>query len=134
MKPTLTLTLACLTILAVAGCSNRPTGSFEKDGTRVFESYGQSGNVTKKVTIPSGTMSLRLKMDCINDSGDIKVEAAGTGWGDIPCGEESNGQGYIGLSTEKGKTFDRDQTIKVTAPADATWSVAVDALDTPEMD
>jgi hypothetical protein len=133
MKSTLGLTF--LTILSLAGCSSgaQPAASFEKDGTRVFESYDLSGNVTKKVTIPAGTMSLRLKMDCINDSGDIKVEAA-TGWGDLPCGKESNGQGYIGLSAVKGKPFDRNQTIKVTAPAEARWSVAVDALDTPEMD
>lgn len=131
MKPY--LALGCLSIVALAGCSDdtaKPTSSFKHEGTRVFESYGQNGNFTKKVTIPPGTKSLRLKMDCINASGDIKVEA-GSAWGDLPCGEDSNSDGYIGLGVSRENQFDSIKIIEVTAPVDATWSVAVDALDTP---
>lgn len=130
MKPT--LTLACVAVLAVTACSKgaEPTGSFKQDGTRVFESYRQSKDVTKKVTIPPGTKTLRLKMDCINESGFIKVEA-GTAFGDLACGEESAPTGSIGIEASRENQFDSIKTIAVTAPAGAAWSVAVDALDTP---
>jgi hypothetical protein len=130
MKTTLALT--CITILTLAACSDdtEPAAVFKQDGTRIFGAYDRSSNVTKQVTIPRGTQSLQLKMDCINPSGDIKVEA-GAGWGDVPCGEISEPEGYIGLGAVEGKTFPTRQTIKVTAPAGARWSVAVDALETP---
>ena len=128
----LKLALPCVALLVVAACSDdvKPTASFMQDGTRVFEVYDQNGDFTKKVTIPPGTKSLRLKMDCIHESGFIKVQA-GNGWGEMPCGEDSSPDGYIGLGGLRNNQFDSVKIIEVTAPVEATWSVAVDALETP---
>ena len=124
--------LACAAVLALTACSGdvQPTGSFQHEGTRVFEAYGQSRDVTRKVTIPPATKDLRLKMDCINTSGHIKVDV-GIASGDLACGEDSAPGGYIGIGRSPENRWDTITSIVVTAPAGATWSVAVDAVDAP---
>ncbi|KAA1400077.1 hypothetical protein [Aeromicrobium ginsengisoli] len=122
-----------MSLLALAACSGdvQPTNSFHHEGTRVFEAYGQRGDVTKKVTIPPGSTDLRLKMDCINPSGYIQVDV-GIAWGDLACGKDSAPDGYIGIGASPQNKWDTIKSIVVTAPAGATWSVAVDALDSPQ--
>ena len=98
--PIAAVTLAGLTLCGCGSDPQEPTASFPLDGTRLYESYRQTGETSRSITIPDGTRSVRIKMDCIG-TGEIKVFVA-RGMGGVPCSSTSQSDGYIGLEIAEG--------------------------------
>ena len=121
--------LACAALLAGCGGTAAPTGTFEQagDDERLVELLDQRRAAAEDVTLPRGTQHLRVRVDCIGTSGEIRVEVEELGSGSVPCGEVSSPDGFIGLSRLDPLPEDTPAQVRITAPSGSRWSAAVDA-------
>ena len=124
-----------LLLVAVAGCSDEPgprttsraTLQASPYETRVFEAVQQTGDLTKTVTLPRGSRSVAIVLDCAGTTGELTVALTGVGAATSQCTPTVTGRGPLVVLSGDGTVLERRQTITVTAPGDQAWSAAVDA-------
>ncbi|WP_019145006.1 hypothetical protein [Aeromicrobium massiliense] len=128
------LALAALVLLPLSGCSDDPeprehaATSFEsmqpEGATALAEAYRRTGTQLRQdVTIPDGSGSVLVALDCVAPSGDLSVQLKDGGGASIGCGEHvGDGPGFVSLDYD---LTPGPRQMTVTAPEGAEWSFAV---------
>lgn len=128
-----------LSLATTAGCSDgekaeapprtQALATFEPFpyGTQVFSAYRQDGDLTRRITLPAGSRAVGIAMDCAGTSGEVRVQLSSAGGAAGKCRPKATRPMFVANSDETpdAKDLKRDQTITVTAPEGAQWSVAV---------
>jgi hypothetical protein len=130
------LVIAALLLLAGACGSDEPqppriTARSSFDATphseRVFESYRQTGDYSRDITLPEGSQKIVVRMDCAGAEGHLDVTFSTAGGASGECTPTASGRpGFVALTAD-GSLIGRHQTMRITGPNSQQWSVAVDA-------